>query len=100
MVDVDDPGLGPGGSGGDQVWALVGEHGFEFAAHQLGQGHVRDEKSFAGRIPVAAVIGDSTAGDDELLGPGVEDGEHAYGAADEAAVVGKLYDGVGRSLHQ
>ena len=78
------------------------------AAHQLGQGHVRDEKSFAGRIPVAAVIGDSTAGDeamnvrmvDELLGPGVEDGEHAYGAADEAAVVGKLYDGVGRSLHQ
>ena len=37
---------------------------------------------------------------DELLGPGVEDGEHAYGAADEAAVVGKLYDGVGRSLHQ
>ena len=87
MVDVDDPGLGPGGSGGDQVWALVGEHGFEFAAHQLGQGHVRDEKSFAGRRPVAAVIGDSTAGDeamnvrmvDELLGPGVEDGEHAYG---------------------
>ena len=85
MVDVDDPGLGPGGSGDDQVWALVGEHGFEFAAHQLGQGHVRDEKSFAGRIPVAAVIGDSTAGDeamnvrmvDELLGPGVEDGEHS-----------------------
>ena len=36
---------------------------------------------------------------DELLGPGVEDGEHAYGAADEAAVVGK-HDGVGRSLHQ
>ena len=66
MVDVDDPGLGPGGSGGDQVWALVGEHGFEFAAHQLGQGHVRDEKSFAGRIPVAAVIGDSTAGDEAM----------------------------------
>ena len=66
MVDVDDPGLGPGGSGGDQVWALVGEHGFEFAAHQLGQGDVRDEKSFARRMPVAAVIGDPAAGDEAM----------------------------------
>jgi hypothetical protein len=49
-------------------------------------------------MPVAAVIGDSAAGDeamnvrmvDELLGPGVEDGQHANGAADEAAIVGKL----------
>ena len=49
MVDVNDPGLGLGGSGGDQIWALVGEHGFELEAKQLGQGHVRDEKSFAGR---------------------------------------------------
>lgn len=63
MVDVDDPGLGPDSSGGDQVWALVGQHGFEFAAQQLGQGDVRDEKSFARRIPIAAVIGDSAAGD-------------------------------------
>ena len=37
---------------------------------------------------------------DELLGPGVENSQHADGAADEAAVVGKLDDGVGRSLHQ
>ena len=56
MVDVDDPGLGPGGSGGDQVWVLVGEHGFELAAQQLGQGDVRDEKSFARWVPVAAII--------------------------------------------
>ena len=66
MVDVDDPGLGPGGSGDNQVWAFVGEHGFEFAAQQLGQGHVRDEKSFACRMPVAAVIGDSAAGDEAM----------------------------------
>jgi len=37
---------------------------------------------------------------EDLLGPGVEDGEHAYGAADEASVVGKVDDGLGRSLHQ
>jgi hypothetical protein len=37
---------------------------------------------------------------DELLGPGVEDSKHADGAADEAVVVGKRDDGVGRSLHQ
>jgi hypothetical protein len=49
-------GLGPGGSGGDQVWALVGEHGFELAAQELGQGDVRDEKSFARWVPVAAII--------------------------------------------
>ena len=41
MVDVDDPGLGPGGSGGDQVWALLGKHGLEFAAQQLRSPHAR-----------------------------------------------------------
>jgi hypothetical protein len=35
-----------------------------------------------------------------MLSPGVEDSQHADGAADEAAVVSKLDDGVGRSLHQ
>jgi len=37
---------------------------------------------------------------DELLGPGVEDSQHADGAANEAAVAGELDDGVGGSLHQ
>ena len=37
---------------------------------------------------------------DELLGPGAENREDADGAANEAAVVGKLDDGFGQSLHQ
>ena len=37
---------------------------------------------------------------DELLGPGVQDGEHADGGADEAGVAGQLDDGLGRCLHQ
>jgi hypothetical protein len=39
-------------------------------------------------MPVAAVIGDSAAGDEAMnvrvVGPGVEDGKHADGAADES----------------
>jgi hypothetical protein len=48
------------------IWALAGEHGFEFAAQQLRQGGVRDEKSFARRVPVTTVIGDSTTGDEAM----------------------------------
>ena len=37
---------------------------------------------------------------EQLLGPGVQDGEHADGAAHIARVAGQLDDGLGRRLHQ
>jgi hypothetical protein len=37
---------------------------------------------------------------EELLGPGVQDGEHADGTADMAPIAGELDDGLGRDLHQ
>ena len=36
----------------------------------------------------------------ELLGPCVEDGQHAWGAADEAGVAGNIDDGMRCGLHQ
>ena len=35
MVDVDDPGLGPGGSGGDQVWARAASMAFSLPRTSL-----------------------------------------------------------------
>jgi hypothetical protein len=59
-------------------------------------------------MPQAAIIADTAAGDqavdvrveDELLCPGVQDGEHADGAADVARVAGEFDDRLGRGLHQ
>ena len=36
----------------------------------------------------------------QLLGPGMEHGHHADGAADKAAIAGELDDGLGGSLDQ
>jgi len=57
---------------------------------------------------MAAVVGDAAAGDqavdmgvvDELLGPGMQDGEHADGGADVSWIAGDLDNGIGGSLHQ
>ena len=37
---------------------------------------------------------------EELLGPGVQDGEHADGTADMAPIACELNDGLGCDLHQ
>ena len=55
-----------------------------------------------------AIVGDAAAGDqavdmgviDELLGPGMQDGEHADGGADVSWITGDLDDGVGGGLHR
>jgi len=36
----------------------------------------------------------------ELLRPGMQHGQHAYGSADEAGIAGNIDDGFGRGLHQ
>ena len=105
---MDHPGLGPGGPGEGQVGTALLERGSQLAAHELGQGLDRDEKGLARRVPVVAVSGDAATGDqavnvgviDELLGPGVQDSEHADHAADMAWIAGELDDGVGGGLHQ
>src|SRR6516165_2171745 len=83
--------------------------GLELAADQFGQGLVRNEEASARcRPPIATVEGDPTAGNqamhvwmvDELLRPGMEDGEHAGGAANVALIAGEFDDRLGGSLHQ
>ena len=37
---------------------------------------------------------------EQLLGPGVEDGQHADGGPDKAAIAGELDDGLGGGLDQ
>ena len=106
---MDDPGLGPCGFRQDEIGtALLASSGLELAAHELGQGLDGDEEGIARGIPMAAVVGDAAAGDqavdmgveDELLGPGMQNGQHADGAADIASIAGQLDDGLGRGLHQ
>jgi hypothetical protein len=57
-------------------------------------------------MPGAALGGHPAPGDqamdmrmiEQLLGPGVENGEHADGAPDEAAITGELNDRFGGGL--
>ncbi len=60
---MDDPRSGPCGLGQSQVGTALLERRPELAADQFGQGLFRDEKGVARRIPVVAVIGDATSGD-------------------------------------
>ena len=77
-------------------------------AHELGQGLDGNQEGLARRMPGGAVIGHAAAGDqavdvrvvEQLLGPGVQDGEHADGAADVARIAGQFDDGLGGGLHQ
>jgi hypothetical protein len=60
---MDDPRSGPYGLGQNQVGAALLERRPELAAEQFGQGLLWDEEGVARRIPVVAVIGDATSGD-------------------------------------
>ena len=104
--DMDDPGLAPCGLGEDEVRPSAVEHGPELAADELGQGFGREQETLAGGTPGAAVGRHPAPGDEamdmgvivQLLGPGVEHGHHADGAADKAAIAGELDDGLGVAL--
>ena len=52
---MDDPGLGPGGIGQNQIGTLLLQRGPELAAHELGQGFAGNQEGSARRAPVAAV---------------------------------------------
>ena len=65
--DVNDPGCGPGGIvGGDQIGTFACQQGTELAAHPISEGLVRQEKSIAGWVPVAAILGNATAGHEAM----------------------------------
>ena len=63
--DFDDPGFGPD-EGDDEVGAFVGEQSLELAANELGQGYFGDEKGLASGVPMAAVGGDTAAGNEAV----------------------------------
>ena len=95
---MDDPGLGPGGVGQDQIGTPLLQRGPELAAHQLGQGLDGNQEGSARRTPIGAVVGNAAPGDqavdvrvvEQLLGPGVQDGEHADRRSDIASDRGRV----------
>src|SRR5580700_4304355 len=105
---MDDPWLGPCGLWQNQVGTAFLERGPELAAEQFGQGLLWDEEGVARRIPVVAVIGYATSGDqavgvgvkEKLLRPRMQDGKHTDRAADMAWVASEFDDGLGGGLHQ
>ena len=84
------------------------ERGPELAAHELGQGLGGNQEGSARRSPIGAVIGNAAPGDqavdvrvvEQLLGPGVQDGEHADRRPDMARIAGEFDDGLPGGLHQ
>src|ERR1700722_9686778 len=60
---MDDPGLGPGGVGQNQIGTFLLERGPELAAHELGQGLGGNQEGSARRSPIGAVIGNAAPGD-------------------------------------
>jgi hypothetical protein len=105
---MDDPRSGPRGLGQSQVGTALLERRPELAAEEFGQGLFRDEEGVARRIPVVAVIGDATSGDqavdvgmkEKLLRPRMQDGKHTNRAADVAWVTSEFDDGLRSGLHQ
>src|SRR5208283_589058 len=103
---MDHPGLAPCGLGEDEVRPPAAEYGPELAAHELGYRLGREQETLACRTPGAAVGRHPATGDEamdmgvieELLGPGMEHGQHADGAADKALIAGQLDDGLRRRL--
>jgi len=85
--------------------APLGQEGFEGAAHQFGQGPLLERDSPCeppvtnrGRQRRRATgdEGNVRAGDNELLGPGVETASTPTVAADVAAIAGQFDDRLGR----
>ena len=103
-----DPGLRPDGVGQNQVGTALLQPGPEFAADELGQGPDGNQEGSARRSPIGAVVGNAASCDqtmdmgvvEQLLRPGVQDGEHADGRSDMASVASELDDGLGGGLHQ
>ena len=66
------------------------------------------QEGSARRTPIVAVVGNAAPGDqavdvrvvEQLLGPGVQDGEHADRRSDMASVAGEFDDAVRSGLHQ
>lgn len=106
---VNDPGLAPDFRWNGGAGQSFGDGGAHFAAHQLAQRLDRDQEAGANRrAPVRAIGRDATAGDQavdmrvviEPLGPGVQHGQDADGAADIARVTGERDDRRGGGGHQ
>ena len=51
---VDNPTLRPCRLGQGQIGAALGQRRFELAAHELGQGHERNQEAVARRMPIPA----------------------------------------------
>src|SRR4051812_8975113 len=98
--DVEDPVLAPHRVGDDEIGTLSLQQRPELAAHQLGESLDGEQERPARRMPSAAVPGDPAATDqamdmrveDQLLGPGVQNGEHADGTAHVARIAGEFDD--------
>ena len=105
---MDDPGLRPGGLGQDQVGPALLRTRPGACRAPAWRGPWPGRGSSCGPDASGAVLGHAAAGDqavdvrveEELLGPGVQHGEHADGAADEARIAGQLDDRLGGGLHQ
>ena len=106
--NMHDPGRAPDGGGKAHPGAALLEHRPEPTAHLAGQRLGRHQKAGAGRMPGVTVLAQAAAGDQamdmrvevKLLGPGVQDGQHADRAANMAGVAGQLGDRLARRRHQ
>jgi hypothetical protein len=72
----------------------------EFTPYQTGQRLEREKEAFAGWDPGLAIVGDATTGDqtvkmrmiEEIPGPGMENHQDAYHAADVSGILGEFKD--------
>ena len=72
----------------------------EAVADQFAEGLVRKQEILLGRMPAATGVGKAAAGDQtvnmwvqvELLGPGVQHGQDADGAADPTRIASQFND--------
>jgi hypothetical protein len=98
--DVEDPWPAPHRVGDNEVRAFSAQHCPELAAYQLGKSLDGYEEFPPGRMPGAGVVGDAAAIDQtmnvrvqvELLGPGVQHGEHGDGATDVTRIACEFDD--------
>jgi len=90
------------------IGAELGEGVAETGAGQGCERRFGEEEGLAGGMPSGAIVGQSAAGDqamdmrveDQSLGPGVQHGEDADGAADPTRVAAQIDDRRGGGLHQ
>lgn len=88
--------------------AFLLENGPQLASHQFGQCPDWDQKTGLRLAPSTSIIGNAASSDkamdmrviEKLLGPGMENSQHANGRTDKARIAGELDDRPRRSLHQ